>query len=214
MVGITLTSEQVKAAPAEVRRWLEQQIAASFGFTRPVPPVEAPRHLVGCRPEALRAALGLFQHSLPVTSVFFELAREPAAVLPQGLRVLHVEDMTRHCRLQAPSQLIACLEAINHALQQCTGDAEAVLTVVDSNQHVLVPEVTAQGIHAIWQEIIAHRQTAQTAAAQTAAAQTASVPTGAAPPALSPGATPSAPSGPVPGQSFHPYAINVKAPGG
>src|ERR1700722_11850259 len=76
MVGITLSPEQVRAAPPEVRHWLEQQIAETLGFQRPTPAVETARHLVGCAPEALRAALGLIQHILPVASVFFELARE------------------------------------------------------------------------------------------------------------------------------------------
>ena len=32
MIGITLTSEQIRTAPAEVRRWIERQVATSLGL--------------------------------------------------------------------------------------------------------------------------------------------------------------------------------------
>lgn len=32
MVGITLTPEQIKGAPVEVRRWMEREVAASLGL--------------------------------------------------------------------------------------------------------------------------------------------------------------------------------------
>ncbi|MBS0643603.1 MAG: hypothetical protein U1E70_17925 [Acetobacteraceae bacterium] len=156
MVGITLSPEQVRGAPPEVRRWLEQQIAEALGFQRPAaaamqPP---PKHLIACDVEPLRTILQAFQNVLPVVSVFFELAREPAMVSPQGLRVLHLDDMTRHCRLQSPAQIVACLDAINRALQGVLRDPEAVLTVIDSNEHVLVPDVTARSIHTLWEEVV------------------------------------------------------------
>lgn len=191
MVGITLSPEQVRAAPPEVRRWLEQQIAESLGFSRPAASLQPPpKHLIACDAEPLRAILQAFHNVLPVASVFFELAREPAMISPQGLRVLHLDDMTRHCRLQSPAQVVACLDAINRALQSVLRDPEAVLTVVDSNEHVLVPDVTARSIHALWEE------------------------------AVRPHAAAPAPPPPVPaanaGQPFQPYAINVapQPPGG
>ena len=206
MVGITLSPEQVRAAPPEVRHWLEQQIAETLGFQRPTPAVETARHLVGCAPEALRAALGLIQHILPVASVFFELAREGQVMSQRGLRVLRVDDVMRHCRLQTPEQVVACLEAINRALQQASGDPEAVLTVVDNGGHVLEADMTARGIQAIWQEIVDSRRaateqspavapppeagSAQVGSAQVGSAQMASAPIG------SP-------------QPFQPYAISV-----
>jgi hypothetical protein len=117
----------------------------------------------------------------------------------QGLRVLRLDDMMRHCRLQTPEQVLASLEAINQALQQASGDPEAVLTVVDNSGHVLVPEVTARGIQAIWQEIVDARRAAagQSAPASPVAPQ-------AAPAAMPP------PIGPT--QPFQPYAISVPSP--
>jgi len=31
MIGIALTSEQIRAAPPEVRRWVEREVMAAFG---------------------------------------------------------------------------------------------------------------------------------------------------------------------------------------
>ena len=36
MAGITLSSDEIKAAPPEVRRWLEQEIIRAFGV-QPTP---------------------------------------------------------------------------------------------------------------------------------------------------------------------------------
>jgi hypothetical protein len=225
MVGITLSSEEINNAPPEIRRWLEQRVAEAMGVRRSAPRMDQPHHLVACDPDTLRRTLMLFQHVLPIVGVFFELGREPLAVSPQGLRVLAIDDMTRHCRLQSSDQLITCLDAINQALQRVAGDPEALLTVVDSNEHVLVPDSTARGIQAIWQDIVARRQAAEQSALYPAdqsqtggmpAPQTAreSMPmaTGAETrPGTSAGAGPASGSGGTqsPGQIFQPYAINL-----
>ncbi|HQT75739.1 MAG: hypothetical protein B7Z80_00860 [Rhodospirillales bacterium 20-64-7] len=155
MVGITLSPEQVRGAPPEVRRWLELQIAESLGLQRSAPAVEGvTRHLVGCDVAEARAVLSQIRNVLPVVSVFFELARDPAVMSPQGLRILHVEDMMRHSRLQTTGDVVACLEAINQALRRVSGDLEAAMTALDNAGHCLVPDVTARSILAVWQEIV------------------------------------------------------------
>lgn len=35
MVGITLSAEQIRSAPPEVRRWLEKEVLVSFGLQAP-----------------------------------------------------------------------------------------------------------------------------------------------------------------------------------
>ncbi|MFZ2156148.1 MAG: hypothetical protein WAV72_08525 [Bradyrhizobium sp.] len=35
MVGITLSSEQIRTAPAEVRRWIEREVMTSLGLQAP-----------------------------------------------------------------------------------------------------------------------------------------------------------------------------------
>ncbi|MDR3529158.1 MAG: hypothetical protein P4L90_01185 [Rhodopila sp.] len=162
MVGITLSPEQITQAPPEVRRWLEQQVASALGLYRPEPPMRAPeRHLVACDPEQAQAILSLIQGILPVVSVFFELGREPVATSPQGLRALRLDEMTRHARLQTPEQVIACLKAIDEALQRVIGRPDALLTALDDAGHCLVADATARSILSLWQEIVAARELTQ-----------------------------------------------------
>jgi hypothetical protein len=187
MVGITLSPEQIQQAPAEVRRWLEQQITGTLGLYRAEPAFQTPsRHLVGCTLEEARTMLSLIQGFLPVVSVFFELGREPFAASAQGVRALRLDDMLRHTHLQAPEQIAACLEAIDEALQRVRAEPGAALTAFDGAGHCLVAQATAQSVQALWQEIVSAHDLAR--------AETAS----------SPGAARSAP------ETFQsPYSISV-----
>jgi len=156
MVGITLSPEQIHQAPPEVRRWLEQQITSALGLYRAEPALQAPaRQLIGCNIEEVRAILSRIQGLLPVVSVFFALGREPVAASTQGLRALRLDEMLRHVHLQAPEQIVACLEAIDEALQRVRGEPAAVLTALDGSGHCLVADATARSILALWQEIVA-----------------------------------------------------------
>jgi hypothetical protein len=166
MVGITLSPEQIRQAPLEVRRWLEQQIAGTLGLYRTEPAPQPPTpHLVGCNLEEARAVLSLIQGFLPVVSVFFELGREPAAVSTQGVRALWLDDMLRHAHLQAPQQIVACLQAIDEALQRVRAEPGAALTALDGGGHCLVAEATAQSIQALWREVVAAHDLVRTDAA-------------------------------------------------
>ncbi|HBK05544.1 MAG TPA: hypothetical protein DDZ81_06715 [Acetobacteraceae bacterium] len=167
MVGITLSPEQIGQAPPEVRRWLEQQVAATLGFHHPAPSPGVPeRHLVACDVAQAQAVLSRIQGMLPVVSVFFELGLEPVATSPEGVRALRLDEMTRHARLQTPRQVVACLNAIDEALQNATGRSDAALTAIDDAGHCLVADVTARSILAVWQEIVAARGLAHPGEAQ------------------------------------------------
>ncbi|MBS0562656.1 MAG: hypothetical protein JSR21_21620 [Proteobacteria bacterium] len=173
MVGITLSPEQIRQAPPEVRRWLEQQIAATLGLQPHPSPVVEPQHrLIGCGPAEVRAVLAQIRGALPVVNVFFELGRENAVASARGLRALRLDEIGRAARLQSVDQVIACLEAIDAALRRATGTEDAAMTGLDSAGHCIVADQTARSILALWQEI---------AAAQPAAA--ASEPHGAGMPA-------------------------------
>lgn len=155
MIGLTLSPEQIQQAPPEVRRWLEQQIASTFGLYRPEPVLRAPEpHLVACNAEEARAVLSLIQGALPAVGVFFELGREPAAAAAQGLRALRLDEMLRHSRLQSPAQLAECLQAIDEAVQRVRGEPGATLTALDGAGHCLVAEATCRSIVGLWQEIV------------------------------------------------------------
>jgi hypothetical protein len=94
---------------------------------------------------------------LPVVSVFFELGRDPVAMSPDGVRALRLDDMARHARLQAPQQVVACLNAIDEALQNATDRPDATLTAIDGAGHCLVADATSRSIVAVWQEVVAAR---------------------------------------------------------
>jgi hypothetical protein len=156
MVGITLSPEQINQAPPEVRRWLEQRISTTLGLYRPEPALQTPQpHLVGCDLESARSILSLMHGVLPGVSVFFELGREPVATSPRGLRALQLDTMARHAHLQSTEQVVACLQAINSTLQRVSGTEDAVLTVLDGSGHCLVADATARNVLALWQEIVA-----------------------------------------------------------
>ena len=57
MVGITLTPEQIRSAPPDVRHWLEQELATSLALRPRQPEREEPRHdhLVACTVEEVTA---------------------------------------------------------------------------------------------------------------------------------------------------------------
>lgn len=155
MIGIALSADQIRSAPPEVRAWLEQQIANEFGFrgfSRSAP--ELPSHVVGCDVEVVKAVLAAIQRALPVVNVFFDLAHEPSGKLPQGLRVLRLEDIARRCRLASVGQVVACLGTIDAALRKVTGQQEVTMTAVDESGHCLVPEPTAHAIFTVWQDMV------------------------------------------------------------
>ncbi len=199
MVGITLSSEQILHAPPEVRRWLEQQIAGTLGLFPAAPELQVPtRHLVGCSPGEAQAILSLIQGFLPVTAVFFELAREPAAMPRQGLRALRLDDIGLHVHLQNTDQVCACLDAIDKALQRATGRPDAAVTVLDGAGHCLIADATAKSILSLWQEIVAARGLAAPDLAPAEDGPAQSVPSA---PTASPVRTMSAPPFTIPGQA-------------
>jgi len=132
VVGITLSPEQIRRAPADVRRWLEQEIATTLGFHgAAIAPGMPSRQLASCTVEEARAILMMIQNLLPVVDVFFELGREPAAYAGEGLHALRLDEILRHTRLRDPQQVIACLGLIDQAMQRVRGEPDATVTAVD-----------------------------------------------------------------------------------
>ena len=205
MVDITLSAEQIRQAPPEVRRWIGQLITGALGLEPEAgaAPV-APRHLLACGATQARAVLEMIQGIPAVVGVFFELAREPAVTSTEGVRVLRLDDMVRHAHLQAASQIGACLQLINEALQRVSGKPDATLTVLDDAGHCLVAEITAQSILTLWHEIVA----AQGLAAADPAAAPQQDPT---PPPVTPIAP--APFGQMPYVMSAPRFTATKPPG-
>lgn len=158
MVGITLSPEQIRSAPPEVRRWIEQEITKAIGGeSAPAAPEHPPPHLVALSLDETRGILQQIQNMLPAVAVFFELGRETGSVPRPGLRVLRLGDIMSHALLHIPAQVIQCLESINQAARTVRNDADALLCVVDRNGNCLLADETARSIVGLWQEIVAAR---------------------------------------------------------
>lgn len=156
MAGITLSVDEIKAAPPEVRRWLELEVMRSLGV-QPTPAAAAAPALIGCNVEEARDMLALVQGMLPVVSVFFELGREAASVAVHGLRAFSIADILRHARLQSPDQVVQCLDVLTQALRRVRGESTTAFFVLDDHGHCLVAEATMHSILRLWQEIVAQR---------------------------------------------------------
>jgi len=159
MVGITLSPEQIRAAPPEVRRWLEHELVVSLGLVSPTLPITQPSspHLAACTPEEAARVLSLIQGMLPVVHVFFELGREGAAP-GEGIAAFRLADIMRHTRLEAPDQVLACLEALDQAVRHVRNDPSATFHTVDERGDCLVAAQTQRSIRAIWQQLVAQRE--------------------------------------------------------
>ena len=164
MAGITLSADEIKAAPPEVRRWLEHEVARALGVQPASAPTGAPA-LIGCNVEEAREMLALVQSMLPVVSVFFELGREAAGAPVHGMRAFSIADIQRHSRLHAPAQVVECLDVLTDALRRVRNDPEAAFYALDNLGRCLVAEATMHSILRLWQEIVA-QQALQTPGAE------------------------------------------------
>jgi hypothetical protein len=158
MVGIALTPEQIRTAPPDVRRWLEQELAKTLGL-RPAQS-ESPRsqarheHLVACSVDEAASILRLVQGMLPVVNVFFELGRHSANLPDEGLAAFRLTDMLHHTRLQTLDQIIECLRIINEAVQQVRSDPDATLYALDQYGDCYVAAQTQQSILRLWLQVV------------------------------------------------------------
>ena len=156
MIGITLSAEQVRAAPPEVRRWIEHEISVAFGSAVPAQPQaeELTTRLIGCNPDEAAQMLELVQGILPVANVFFELGREAASTPVHGLRAFALADIARHARLSTPQQVVECLDVLTNVLRRVRGDTEALFYLLDDRGHCLIAEPTMRSVLHVWQQIV------------------------------------------------------------
>jgi hypothetical protein len=86
VIGITFSPERIMAAPAEVRRWLEHEVAAALGLHVPEL-VEAQRsspRLVALDVEEAVKVSSLIEGAQPMVNAFFELGREGSSAGLKG----------------------------------------------------------------------------------------------------------------------------------
>jgi hypothetical protein len=166
MIGITLSSEQIRRAPPEVRLWLEHEVATSLGLQ--VQAADSRRQapqLAACSHDELAAVLSLIQGVFPAVNVFFELGRKGTAFAQDRLQAYRVSDIQHHTRLQTPDQVLSCLNLINDALQRTRGSAGASFFGTDGDYCFIAAE-TQENIRRLWFELIGRGEvTASPAAA-------------------------------------------------
>jgi hypothetical protein len=160
MIGITLTSDQIRNAPPEVRRWIEREVMTSLGL-QPAP-VDGGQphgeHLAVCSAEQARAVLAQIQGVLPVVNVFFELGRQGAIFGQPNVEAYRLLDIAHHTRLPDVTQVVACLDIINQAFSNARGDVTAKFCGIDRDGHCFIPMETQQNILRLWQKVIARQQ--------------------------------------------------------
>ena len=172
MIGITLTTDQIRTAPVDVRQWIERQVIASLGLgaETPAPAAAQPhgQHLVACSEDDAAAVLGRIRRFLPAINVFFEFGRAGICYGQPPVMSFRLLDILHHTRLQNVEQVIACLEGINKAMAAVRRDDSARFCAFDNQGHCLVAPQTQQSVLHLWQNLVAKQQA--TAVDETAAA--------------------------------------------
>jgi hypothetical protein len=163
MTGITLTTDQIKNAPPEVRRWIEHEVMTSLGLAAEAPVTAQPTpaaHLVACSVEEAAHVLAEVESTLPAVNVFFEFARPGIAFGQPAMLAFRLIDILHHTRLQNIGQVIACLDMINQAFTHVRRDASARFCGFDNEGHVFIAPETQRSIAALWQNVIAKQSAA------------------------------------------------------
>jgi len=159
MIGITLSTDQIRTAPAEVRHWIEQQVIASLGLSAEPPAAERPHasHLVACSTEEAATVLAQIQDFMPAMNVLFEFGRPGISYGQPPMMAFRLIDILHHTRLQNVGQVMACLDAINQALAEVRHDEGARFCVFDNEGHCFIAPQTQQSILRLWQDMLARQ---------------------------------------------------------
>ena len=161
MIGITLSSEQVRMAPAEARQWIERQVLASLGLpVRPANVEPRQEQLASCSADEVAAILSQIQSVLPAVNVFFEFGRPGIAIPQSRVEAFRLIDIAHNARLPNVAQVMACIDIINEALARVRGDDNVTFCGFDQEGHCFVALETQQNILQLWQTVVAGQQLA------------------------------------------------------
>ncbi|GGI33069.1 hypothetical protein [Bradyrhizobium guangdongense] len=163
MTGITLTTEQIRNAPAPVRQWIEQEVITSLGLA-PRPPVAAPvqtAHLVACSVDDVAGVLEHIRGTFPAVNVLFEFGRPGISYGQPAVMTFRLMDILHHTRLHEIGQVMTCLEMINQALTVVRKDPSARFCGYDNEGHCLIAPQTQASIATLWQDMMARQQAQQ-----------------------------------------------------
>jgi len=163
MVSFTFSAEQIKSAPAEVRRWMEAEIVKALAGTSvageaPLPdsPEDLQRALAAGTAQEMHETFNRIANNSIVARVYFELAREPGSkTRGMPFHVVGFVDIMRHLQFGEAQQVLTCLDAINQAFQQVRRDPQASLFALDEAGHIFLHELTYHAIRQVWQQLVA-----------------------------------------------------------
>ena len=159
MTSFTLSVEQLKSAPPEVRRWIENEIATALvSLHRPEQAHAEPHEasLTACTPEEAAELFALIKDNFLLAQVFFELGRDlPNAGAAPPLYALNIGELLRHTRIADGNRLAGCLTAINKAFQMVRNDENAALFGFDQVGRVYIHQTTHHSIQLVWQQLAA-----------------------------------------------------------
>lgn len=157
MTSIVLTTEELKAAPPEVRRWILGRVEADLVALASAVPTPPPSHaptLSACTADEAAQVFDLIKGDFAATQVFLELARDNASAgAGTPLHAISIDGLMRHTRLDI-NGLMSCLQTVNQAFRQVREDAEAILFGFDQANHLFVHETTHHSIRNLWQHLV------------------------------------------------------------
>lgn len=158
MISITISPEQLAAAPLDIRRWLEREIAGTLAFAEghQATPKAPEAELAACSFEEVAQIFALIRHDHLAAALFCELGHE-ANVGPgtSPYRAIAVADLLRRTRLGSPDRLMARLDAIDAAFRRVRGNAGGSLFGFDQVGRLYIHEVTQHHIAALWNQLLA-----------------------------------------------------------
>lgn len=163
MIGITLTAEQIRKAPAPVRQWIEQEVAASLGLGPRVPAVapQQPAHLLACSVEDMAGVLAHIRGAFPAVNVLFEFGRPGISYGQPPIMTFRLMDILHHTRLQDVGEVMTCLEMINAALTEVKNDPSVRFCGFDNEGHCLIAPQTQASIATLWRGMMERSQARQ-----------------------------------------------------
>ncbi|MEW6640362.1 MAG: hypothetical protein AB1586_07635 [Pseudomonadota bacterium] len=157
MIGITLSVDQIRTAPTDVRRWIEREVCRSLGLLPTgLNGDTSGTRLVACTAQDVGSILTAVRDILPAVNVFFEFGREGIPL--EGVEAFRLVDIMHHARLQSVAEVIACLDMINQALRQVRNDQAAAFCGFDQDGHCFIATETRQNITQLWRSVVESRR--------------------------------------------------------
>jgi len=170
VTSFAFTTQDLRSAPIEVRRWLigrieSELVALASVVPVAVAPAESPA-LAACTPEEAFGIFDRIKGDFAATHVFLELGRdqlESGTAAP--LHAVNIDALLRNTQLD-DHRLVSCLRTINRAFQDVRRDPEAMLFGFDQADHVYVHEATYHSVHNLWQQLLQLHAPAETRTAE------------------------------------------------